>query len=572
MVRKHPTWVRESAIMNAGVQGGRNSLVVFMNLDWQVCSRARLSRDPRFDGKFFIGVLGHAGGPWRGVYCRPICPAPTANEKNVLYFSTAAAAAEAGFRPCLRCRPECSPGTPAWLGTSNTVSRALHLIGESGLEDGGMEGLAERLGVGSRHLRRLFIRHLGAAPSSVAQTRRLHFAKKLIDETRLPMSQVALASGFGCVRRFNEAIRKTYKRTPTQIRRLVRQKTVQPENQYVFLLRFRPPYHWPRMLAFLEARATPGVEAVKSGSYSRSICVDGMAGYFAVSLDEDHNSLRVHIQFGDPRSLFFIIERIRTMFDLNADWTDIARGLKSDPALCRLVEAAPGLRVPGCWNGFELATRAILGQQITVRGATALAGRLVKSFGTAFAGTGNLTHLFPAPEILANADLSNIGLTRSRRETIRSLARAVCEGRITFEGIVEGESLLERLMQIQGIGKWTAQYVAMRALGEPDAFLAGDSALLSALSLDNSVSLERRAEAWRPWRSYATMYLWTSAKSDQAHKKNQMLAGPDKVTGNNRSATPHGFSGMRTANMDREGLLSSRLLFDGLICIHQGEE
>src|SRR5215471_4135463 len=199
-----------------------------MNLDWRVCSRARLSRDPRFDGKFYIGVLGSR------VYCRPICPAPTAKEKNCRYYPSAAAAAEAGFRPCLRCRPECSPGTPAWLGTSNTVSRALRLIGESGLEEGGVEGLAGRLGVGSRHLRRLFLRHLGATPSAVAQTRRLHFAKKLIDETNLPMNQIALAAGFGSVRRFNAGIRNVYRRTPMQLRRLMRQTVAQPENQYLF--------------------------------------------------------------------------------------------------------------------------------------------------------------------------------------------------------------------------------------------------------------------------------------------------------------------------------------------------
>ena len=488
-----------------------------MILDWHICSRARLSRDPRFDGKFFIGVLGSR------VYCRPICPAPTAKEKNVRYFPTAAAAAEAGFRPCLRCRPECSPGTPAWLGTSNTVSRALRLIGESGLESGGMEVLAERLGVGTRHLRRLFIRHLGATPSAVAQTRRLHFAKKLIDETMLPMSEVALASGFGCVRRFNVAIRTTYHRTPSQIRRLARQKTIQPENQYIFHLRFRPPYHWRGMLAFLAARATPGVEAVESGSYSRSICVDGKAGYFGVSLDEAHNSLRLRIQFGDPRSLFFIVERIRTMFDLNADWTVIARTLKSDPALTGPVESAPGLRVPGCWNGFELATRAILGQQITVQNATTLAGRIVKAFGRVFPGSGSLTHLFPPPEILADADLAGIGLTRARGETIRALARAVCEGRIDFEGIVECTSFLQSLTEIPGIGKWTAQYVAMRALGEPDAFPVGDAALLTVPNLTSPVELELRAEAWRPWRAYATMYLWKAATQVKVHGRKRTL-------------------------------------------------
>lgn len=491
-----------------------------MTLDWQICSRARLSRDPRFDGKFFIGVVGS------GVYCRSICPAPTAKEKNCRYFPTAAAAAEAGFRPCLRCRPECSPGTPAWMGTSNTVSRALRLIGESGLEDRGMEGLAERLGVGSRHLRRLFIRHLGAPPSAVAQTRRLHFAKKLIDETHLPMGQIAISSGFGCVRRFNAAIRTVYKRTPTQIRQLARQKTVHPENQYVFHLRYRPPYHWPRMLAFLDARATPGVEIVKDGSYSRSITVDGNHGHFCVSLDEEHDSLRAQIQIGDPRSLFFIVERIRAMFDLNADWTDIARILKNDPALAGPVESAPGLRVPGCWSGFELATRAILGQQINVRSATTLAGRIAKAFGRPFRATEHLTHLFPVPDVLAEADLSAIGLPRARRETIRLLARAMCNGQISFEGIADGESLLTRLMQIPGIGKWTSQYIAMRALGEPDAFLAGDVALLSALGLQTFAELEKRAEAWRPWRSYATMYLWTSAHADKLREEKKEIQRP----------------------------------------------
>src|ERR1700704_568070 len=248
-----------------------------MNLDLQVCSRARLTRDPRFDGKFFIGVVGS------GVYCRSICPAPTAKEKNVRYFPSAAAAAEAGFRPCLRCRPESSPGTPAWLGTSNTVSRALRLIGESGLEDGGVEVLAERLGIGSRHLRRLFLKHLGATPAAVAHTRRLQFAKKLIDETALPMNQVALASGFGCVRRFNAGIRKVYHRTPTQIRRLTRQTQMQPENHYLFRLHFRPPYHWQGMLDFLAARATPGVEVVEAGSYRRTISLRGGDGCFEVS-------------------------------------------------------------------------------------------------------------------------------------------------------------------------------------------------------------------------------------------------------------------------------------------------
>jgi len=473
-----------------------------MNLDWQVCSRARLSRDARFDGKFFIGVRSS------GVYCRPICPARTAKEENVRYFASAAAAAEAGFRPCLRCRPECSPGTPAWVGTPNTVSRALRLIGESGLEDGGVEALADRLGVGARHLRRLFLRHLGATPSAVAQTRRLHFAKKLIDETNLSMSQVALASGFGSVRRFNAGIRKVYHRAPTHIRRLTRQTASQPDNQYLFKLRFRPPYHWNAMLGFLAARATPGVEAVEGNCYRRTISRNGRSGYFEVSMDEAHEALLARIQFGDPQSLIHIVERIRAMFDLNADWTTIVRSLQTNPVLASHVRAEPGLRVPGCWNGFELAVRAILGQQITVKGATALTGKLVKRFGRSFALENNLTHLFPTPEVLADAQLAGVGMPGARAETIRALARAVSDGEIRFEAIVDSDAFLTRFQQVPGIGKWTAQYVAMRAMGEPDAFPSSDLGLLRAVGCTNFKELERQAAAWRPWRAYAAMYLW----------------------------------------------------------------
>ena len=476
-----------------------------MTLDWQVCSRARLSRDPRFDGKFFIGVVGSR------VYCRSICPAPTAKEKNVRYFATAAAAAEAGFRPCLRCRPECSPGTPAWLGTSNTVSRALRLIGESGLEDGGVEVLAARLGVGARHLRRLFLKHLGATPIAVAHTRRLHFAKKLIDETRLSMTQIALASGFGSVRRFNAGIRTVYHRTPTQIRRLARGTQGQPENQYLFRLRFRPPYDWKGMLAFLAARATPGVEVVDHGCYLRSISLNGNHGHLEISLDEANNALAARVQFGDPRSLFFITERIRSMFDLNADWTTIVQTLKSDPVLSARVEAVPGLRVPGCWNGFELAIRAILGQQVSVKGATTLAGRLVNTFGRPFSAAGGITHIFPEPQVLVDKNIASIGLPSARAETIRSLARAVCDRRINFDGVVDSGDFLARLCEIPGIGTWTAQYVAMRALGEPDAFPSSDLGLLRALDLNSARELERRAEAWRPWRAYAAVHLWNIA-------------------------------------------------------------
>ena len=390
------------------------------------------------------------------------------------------------------------------------MSRALRLIGESGLEEGGVEALADHLGVGSRHLRRLFLKHLGATPTAVAQTRRLHFAKKLIDETSLPMTQVAVSAGFGCVRRFNAAIQTTYHRTPTQIRGLARQKPVQPENQYLFRLRYRPPFDWNGMLAFLAPRATPGVEAVEAGRYRRTISLNGSNGSFEVSLDEASYSLVLRVHFGDPSALFFIIERIRSMFDLNADWPVIVRGLRTDPILRDRIDSGPGLRVAGCWNGFELATRAILGQQITVKGATELAGRMVRAFGQPILSGNGLTHLFPSPEILAGANVASIGLPKARGESIRALARAVCDGKISFERIADTGAFLDRLCEIPGIGKWTAQYVAMRALGEPDAFPSGDIGLLRALGLKNARELEPRADAWRPWRAYAAMYLWSA--------------------------------------------------------------
>ena len=264
-------------------------------------------------------------------------------------------------------------------------------------------------------------------------------------------------------------------------------------------------------MAFLAPRATPGVEAVELGSYRRSISLDGDHGYFEISLDERNNTLVVRVQFGNPRSLFFIVERIRAMFDLNADWAAIAQGLRTETALAARVNAHPGLRVPGCWTGFELATRAVLGQQVSVKGATTLAGRVVKTFGQPFHGASGLTHLFPTPEVLAKARLASIGLPRARAETIQALARAVCSG------IVDSEAFLTRLREIAGIGKWTAQYVAMRALGEPDAFPCGDLGLLHALKLESSRELEERAEAWRPWRAYAAMYLWSIA-SEYRHR------------------------------------------------------
>jgi AraC family transcriptional regulator of adaptative response / DNA-3-methyladenine glycosylase II len=476
-----------------------------MNLDLRMCSRARLARDARFDGKFFIGVLTTK------IYCRPICRSRTSQEKNVRYFLTAAAAEGAGFRPCLRCRPECSPGTPAWAGTQNTVSRALRLISEAGLEHGGVEALAEHLGMGSRHLRRLFLRHLGATPSAIAQTRRLHFAKKLIDETTLPMTQIAFAAGFGSVRRFNAAIRNVFHRTPTQIRSLAQKMSHQPENQYLFHLNFRPPYDWKRMLEFLAVQAPPGVEVAEGGCFRRSISLNANRGYLEISLDANRNALNVRVQIGESRSLFLIIEHIRAMFDLDADWATIERALGADPVLAAHIGSHPGLRVPGCWSGFELSTQAILGRQISTEGANALVGRMVRAFGQPFCPANGLTHLFPTPEILRNADLESIGVPRAQAYAIRALARAVHNGQIKFEKVTDSNAFLTRLSEVPGIGDSTAQWVAMRALREPDAFPSADRDLARVLALGSSSEFEQRSLDWRPWRAYAAIYLWTFA-------------------------------------------------------------
>jgi AraC family transcriptional regulator of adaptative response / DNA-3-methyladenine glycosylase II len=492
-------------------------------LSTAVCSRARRTRDPRFDGRFFIGVLS------TGIYCRSICPARTAKEENVRYFPSAAAAAEAGLRPCLRCRPECSPGTPAWLGTSATVSRALRLISESALEDGGIESLAERLGIGGRHLRRLFLQHLGASPVAVAQTRRLHFAKKLIDDSRLPMSEVALASGFGSIRRFNAAFRKTYNRTPTQLRklgRLVANVSADLSNdEYRFVLRFRPPFDWAALLAFLAPRATPGVELVEESRYTRAFTLPSdekasAIGWLQASLSELGDAIILRIRYPHPRSLFLIVERVRRIFDLGADPNEISSHLRSDPWLAAHMGARGGRRVPGAWDGFELAVRAILGQQVTVRGATTLAGRLAREFGTKVKGYPGFTHLFPIATQLASANLTSIGLTKARAQTIRTFARAVVEGKISFSN-TDVEDFVSRFRALPGIGDWTAQYVAMRAFNEPDAFPASDLGLLRAAGLGNPKQLATKAEAWRPWRAYAAMYLWQTKKplEEQEGKK-----------------------------------------------------
>lgn len=477
-----------------------------MKLDWQVCTRARHSRDARFDGKFFIAVLS------TGIYCRPICPARTVKDGNVRYYPTAAAAADAGFRPCLRCRPESSPGTPAWFGTSAIVSRGLRLIGEGALEDENVDRLADRLGVSARHVRRLFIQHLGAAPLEVARTRRIHFAKKLLDETSLPISEVAYAAGFGSLRRFNGEIRRVYDRTPSQLRRIAPQNRVVEPECYRLRLAYRPPLDWNALLDFLAARATPGVESVKGSTYRRTISAGGKSGVIAVSQIESRCSLLLEVRFPDPRALLTIAERVRRIFDLGADPASIAEALRLDPVLRAPLTRHPGIRVPGSWDGFELAVRAILGQQISVSAATTIAGRIAAQFGTEVEELEGLNRLFPTPAQLASAFLESSGVIGTRADAIRTLARRVLDGSLSLGPFADAAAVITSLAAVPGIGSWTAQYIAMRALNEPNAFPSGDSVLLRTTGAATSRELELHSQAWRPWRAYAVMLLWQLAR------------------------------------------------------------
>jgi AraC family transcriptional regulator, regulatory protein of adaptative response / DNA-3-methyladenine glycosylase II len=483
-----------------------------MDLDHDACYRAIALRDARFDGRFFTAVRT------TGIYCRPICPARTPRPGNVVFYPTAAAAQAAGFRPCLRCRPETAPELGAWRGASNTVARALALIEAGALDTADVDALAGRLGVGERQLRRLFREHLGASPIAVAQTRRVLLAKQLIHETQLPMTEIALAAGFGSLRRFNETFRTLFQRPPSALRRAAGPdlpSTVHGEIR--ILLRYPPPYDWPAMLDFLQLRAIAGVESVADGVYRRTIGLDGLQGSVMVRPVAGH-ALQATIRFPRLASLPAIIARLRRVFDLAADPGAIAMQLAEDPMLAPLVAARPGLRVAGAWDGFELAIRAVLGQQITVAAAIRLAGKLVAAYGENLAdGDGVLTHVFPRPERIAAADLATLGVPRSRAATLSAIAAAVvADPQILGAGRSLAESVA-RLRQIPGIGEWTAQYIAMRQLREPDAFPAADIGLMRAMATADGLrptaaELLARAERWRPWRAYAAQHLWSSGR------------------------------------------------------------
>ncbi|RAK66512.1 AlkA N-terminal domain-containing protein [Phenylobacterium kunshanense] len=500
-----------------------------MDMDFEACRRAFATRDPRFDGRIFCAVKS------TGIYCRPICPARTPNAANVEFFPSAAAAQEAGYRPCLRCRPEASPDLGAWRGTSNTVSRALALIEAGALDAGDVDALALRLGVGERQLRRLFRQHLGASPVAVAQTRRVLLAKQLIQETRLPMAEVALASGFGSVRRFNETFQQLFGRPPGELRRSRQAETPAADGIRV-RLPYKPPYDWDAIIRFLGDRAIPGMERVEPHRYARTLAIDGETGVVIVTPRPD-GALQAEVRFPSLKALPAVIARIRRVFDLSADPTLIGAHLSQDPALAPLVASRPGLRAPGAWDGFELAVRAILGQQITVSAARGLAAKLVAAYGEPVddpaAAELGLTRVFPSPPRLVGQDIAALGMPRARGAALEALARTVAADPAIFTPRADLESAITALKALPGVGEWTAQYIALRELREPDAFPQADVALMRAMADETGVrptadQLLARSQAWKPWRAYAAQHLW-AADPGPAHagQSNANRTDPD---------------------------------------------
>ena len=450
-----------------------------------------------------------------GFIAVPVCPAPTAKKQNVIYYPTAAAAAAAGYRPCLRCRPELSPEVRVH-GNEDAMHRALALIADGALQDGSIEALASQVDLSSRQLRRLFIANTGATPVAVHATRRLLLAKQLLTETSLPITTVALAAGFKSLRRFNAAFRESCRMAPRALRqskynRSASSQRVDTNNTLTLRLAYRPPLAFTTMLAFLAKRAIPGIERVSTNSYERVIG-PACSAWIRVTSAPDKPELRLEISFTDPRSIPGIVRRVRRLFDLDADMHAAHSVLRDDPLLAKCIRRRPGLRVPGAWDGFEIAVRAVLGQQVSVARSTTLTQRLVEQYGEhCDSSMDGLESVFPTPECLLHASLEKIGLPRSRAVTLRALAEAVLEGRLHFRKGQLLDEFVESATALPGIGPWSAHYVAMRALNHPDAFPAGDLIIRRVLSRDKRLSereVENLSQSWRPWRAYAALHLW----------------------------------------------------------------
>jgi len=475
--------------------------------DFESCYRLSESRDPRYDGIFFIAATSTR------LYCRPSCPARQPKRANVRFYPTAAAAQSEGFRACKRCRPDAAPGSPDWNWRADSVARAMRLIADGTVDREGVPGLARRLGFSERHLRRLLAEQVGATPVALARAQRASTARLLIESTAMPFSEAAFAAGFHSIRQFNDTIREVFASTPTQMRRRSRGVSPRPLGVVELRLSCREPFDGAALIRFLEVRAVPGLEEVRGDLYRRAILLAHGAGI--VELTPEARAVRCVLRLDDLRDLGTAVARSRRMLDLDADPLAIAEALGRDEVIGQLVRARPGLRVPGCVDGAELALRAVLGQQVSLRAARSQTARLVETLGTPLEPPlGTVTHLFPDAAVLAEADPRLLVGPAQRRETLQTLASRLANGEIRIDDGSDPTEALSRLLDIPGIGPWTAGYVAMRGFHDPDGFPPGDAGVRRALKAlghpDDPRSVAVMSQRWRPWRAYAALQLWTS--------------------------------------------------------------
>ena len=486
--------------------------------DFERCYRYMQSRDPRYDGHFVVAVRS------TGIYCRPSCPARTPARRNVRLLPTVAAAQSEGFRACKRCDPDAAPGSPAWNRRSDVAGRAFRLIADGVVDREGVGGLARRLGYTERHLNRILTAEIGAGPVALARAHRAQAARTLVESTELPFAQIALGAGFGSVRQFNDTVRSVYARTPTELRRSARSRRAASRPGTITLrLAAREPFDGPGLVAFLGARAVSGAEEHDGMTLRRVLTLDH--GPAVVALTAEPGGVRCELRLRDLRDLTAAVARCRRLLDLDADAAAIAAQLGEDPVVGAAVRIRPGLRVPRSVDPFEIAVRAVIGQQVSVQAARTVLGRLVAAYGDPLPEPdGGLTHCFPSPEVVAALDPDRLAMPRARGRALIALARAVDDEQLDLGPGADAEQAVAALTALPGIGPWTAGYIAMRALGDPDVFLPTDVGVRNALDrrglASDPASAARLAEAWRPWRSYAMLHLWTSrrgARGDCRH-------------------------------------------------------
>lgn len=491
--------------------------------NFESCYKAASSRDARFDGWFIVAVTS------TGIYCRPSCPAITPKRDNVRFYPVAAAAQAAGFRACLRCSPDAVPGSPEWDVRADVAGRAMRLINDGLVDREGVSGIAERLGYTGRHLGRMLVEELGAGPLALARSRRAHTARLLVETTDMPAGEVAFAAGFSSIRQFNETFRAVFALTPRELRRKNRRDGERVKGGISLRLPFREPFDGAGLLRFLGERAVAGVEEFDGEIYRRTLRLPYGAG--VVELSEGEHHIRCDLRLEDMRDLGPAVERCRRLLDLDADPVAIHEALSKDPLLGPSVNENPGRRIPGSIDGAELALRAVLGQQVSVSGARTLAGRLTgmceSPLPESLSDSGcSLTHLFPSPSDVAESNLENIGMPESRRSALRELARVLAEGEVSLDSGADRKWTEDQLLSIKGIGPWTASYVAMRALGDPDAFLPTDLGVRRAIERlggdENPASISKLSERWKPWRSYATQHLWASLNNEPSNIKGEV--------------------------------------------------